>query len=311
MKKFPKCPVCFSYNIKTIRNYRNFSETFKNMKLIKCLDCFLHFSYPMPNEEMLKKYNENYHMSAHGSQDGATKLDKVSNAFFKGMAKIRYDYLKGFINKETKKNKFNVLEIGPGPGKFLKEMINNHPEFKYFAVETDLSCHEKLNSLGVDLISISQIKKFEKLFDLIIVSHVLEHVSNPMNFIGLLKTLLKKNGIMFIEVPCKDYLFKPFYEPHLLFFDKISIKKLVKDFKLMKISYHGRLIREIGSLKELFFSKLIRIMNILRIPYYHIGNKELKKILKDNFLVNVMIPHKAHIENDDPSWWLRVVIKNK
>ena len=311
MKKLPKCPVCFSDNIKSIENYRNFSETFKNMKLIKCLDCFLLFSYPMPNEEMLKKYNENYHMSAHGSQYGATKLDKVSNAFFKGMAKIRYNYLKGFINKETKINKFNVLEIGPGPGKFLKEMINNHPEFKYFAVETDLSCHEKLNSLGVNLISISQLKKLKKLFDLIIVSHVLEHVSNPMNFIGLLKTVIKKNGIMFIEVPCKDYLFKPLYEPHLLFFDKISMKKLVKDFKLMKISYHGRLIREIGSFKELFFSKLIRIMNILRIPYYHIGNKELKKILNDNFLVNVMLPHKAHIENDDPSWWLRVVIKNK
>ena len=59
MKKLPKCPVCFSDNIKSIENYRNFSETFKNMKLIKCLDCFLLFSYPMPNEEMLKKYNEN------------------------------------------------------------------------------------------------------------------------------------------------------------------------------------------------------------------------------------------------------------
>jgi len=77
----------------------------------------------------------------------------------------------------------------------------------------------------------------------------------------------------------------------------------------MKISYHGKFIREIGSLKEFFFSKLIRIMNILRIPYYHKGNKELKIILKNNFLVNVMIPFKAHIENDNPSWWLRVVIK--
>tara|TARA_B100001175_G_scaffold311997_1_gene317269 strand:+ start:1833 stop:2624 length:792 start_codon:yes stop_codon:yes gene_type:complete len=263
----------------------------------------------MPDEEMLKRYNENYHMSAHGSKEGSTKLDKVSNAFFKGLAKIRYNYLERFITINTKRRKLNVLEIGPGPGFFLKEMIKNHPEFKYFAVETDLSCHENLNTLGVNLIS--KIDEFENSFDLVIMSHVLEHVSNPKKFIGLLRKSLVKNGIMFIEVPCKDYLFKPFYEPHLLFFDKISMKKLVKDFKLMKISYHGRLIREIGSLKELFFSKLVRIMNVLGIPYYYIGNKELKKILKDNFLVNVMIPHKAHHENYDPSWWLRVVIKKK
>jgi len=307
MNNSSECPVCFSENIKTIRNYRNISETFINMKLNKCLDCFLHFSYPMPDEEMLKKYNENYHMSAHGSKEGSTKLDKVSDAFFRGIARIRYNYLKKFIDINTKRKKINVLEIGPGPGFFLKEMIDNHPEFKYFALETDLSCHENLNFLGVNLIS--EIDNFEKSFDLVIISHVLEHVSNPNKFINLVRKSLIKNGIIFIEVPCQDYLFKPFYEPHLLFFDKISMKKLVKDFKLMKISYHGRLIREIGSLKEMFFSKLIRIMNILRIPYHHFGNRDLKKILKDNFLVNVMIPHKAHIENDGPSWWLRVIIK--
>tara|TARA_B100001173_G_C15966481_1_gene538023 strand:- start:511 stop:1299 length:789 start_codon:yes stop_codon:yes gene_type:complete len=259
----------------------------------------------MPDEEMLKKYNEDYHMTAHGIKEGSTKLDKVSDAFFKGMAKIRYNYLKKFI--DTKRKKINVLEIGPGPGFFLKEMIKNHPEFKYFAIETDLSCHENLNFIGVNLIS--KIDEFQNTFDLVIISHVLEHVSNPNKFIDLLRESLVKNGIMFIEVPCKDYLFKPFYEPHLLFFDKISMKKLVKDFKLMKISYHGKLIKEIGSLKELFFSKLIRIMNILRIPYHYFGNRELKKILKDNFLVNVMNPHKAHVENDYPSWWLRVIIK--
>tara|TARA_B100000945_G_C20402801_1_gene608297 strand:- start:1228 stop:2022 length:795 start_codon:yes stop_codon:yes gene_type:complete len=261
----------------------------------------------MPDKEMLKKYNENYHMSAHGSKKGSTKLDKVSGAFFKGMAKIRYNYIKKFIDINKKRKKINVLEIGPGPGFFLKEMIKNHPEFKYFAVETDLSCHENLNLIGVNLIS--KIDKFQNTFDLVIISHVLEHVSNPNKFIDLLRNSLVKNGLMFIEVPCKDYLFKPYYEPHLLFFDKISMKKLVKDFKLMKISYHGKLIREIGSLKELFFSNLIRIMNVLRIPYHYFGNRELKKILKDNFLVNVMIPHKAHIENEDPSWWLRVIIK--
>ena len=309
MKKKIKCPVCFSNNIKIIENYKNITETFKGMNLVKCLDCYLNFSYPMPDKEKLKRYNENYHMTAHGSKEGSTKLDKVSNAFFKGIAKIRYNYLKRYIKINTKRKKLNVLEIGPGPGFFLKEMIENHPEFKYFAVETDLSCHENLNLLGVNLIS--KIDKFQNTFDLVIISHVLEHVANPNKFIDLLRKSLVKNGIMFIEVPCKDYIFKPFYEPHLLFFEKISMKKLVKDFKLMKISYHGRLIREIGSFKELFFSKVIRIMNILRIPYYHIGNKELKKILNDNFLVNVMLPHKAHIENDNPSWWLRVVIKNK
>ena len=159
------------------------------------------------------------------------------------------------------------------------------------------------------MISIFEIKKFKKFFDLIITSHVIEHLSNPKMFLNKIKGSLKRNGLIFIEVPCNDYLFKPFDEPHLLFFDKKSIKKLTEDFELLKISYHGKLISEIGSLKDLLISKLIRRMNSFKIPYYSAQNKELRKILKNNFLINVMVPHKAHIENENPSWWLRVVIK--
>ena len=88
MKKKFKCPVCLSNNTQIIENYKNISKTFKGINLVKCLDCYLHFSDPMPDEKALKKYNEDYHMSAHGSKEGSTKLDKISNAFFKGMAKI-------------------------------------------------------------------------------------------------------------------------------------------------------------------------------------------------------------------------------
>jgi len=309
LTKFIKCPVCSSIKTERIRSYRNYSKTFEKMFLIKCKLCLVHFSNPMPKENLLKNYNENYHISAHGRKKGVSKIDSVSKAFFEGIAKIRLDYLKNYLKKEKLSKNYKVLEVGPGPGNFLKEMKNNFPDLDYYAIETDLGCHESLINLGVKLISISEIKNLNSYFDFIIISHVIEHLPNPNYFLNKIKFSLKKNGLIFIEVPCKDYLFKSFDEPHLLFFDKKSIKKLTKDFKLVKISYHGKLISEIGSFKDLIFSKLIRRMNSLRIPYYTKENKELKRILKNNFLVNVMFPHQAHIENENPSWWLRVIIK--
>jgi 2-polyprenyl-3-methyl-5-hydroxy-6-metoxy-1,4-benzoquinol methylase len=65
----------------------------------------------------------------------------------------------------------------------------------------------KSNGINVRKGSIEQIKSNEK-FDLIILSHVLEHLLNPSVFLKKIKSILSDNGILYIEVPSLEGILK-------------------------------------------------------------------------------------------------------
>ena len=80
----------------------------------------------------------------------------------------------------------------------------------------------------------SSVEEFsnDKIFDLIWMSHVLEHIVEPIDFLKKIQNNLKKNSIFFIEVPNCDYqpMLKSSIEknPHLFHFTKKSLSKLVE-----------------------------------------------------------------------------------
>ena len=63
-------------------------------------------------------------------------------------------------------------------------------------------------------------------------NQVLEHVPDPIDFLGSVYALLKQNGYIYIDVPYKDYVFKPDIEGHLLFFNKQSMNRLLKKLEM-------------------------------------------------------------------------------
>jgi hypothetical protein len=69
-------------------------------------------------------------------------------------------------------------------------------------------------------------------FDALIIRHVLEHVSNPIAFLTLLREHLSMEGILFIEVPNLDAIviqerFQDFYVEHLSYFNPQSLNNAV------------------------------------------------------------------------------------
>jgi SAM-dependent methyltransferase len=53
-------------------------------------------------------------------------------------------------------------------------------------------------------------------FCLIVCSHILEHLRDPMSLVRSLLEKTRVNGCIFIEVPNQDYLYKPDTEAHLI-----------------------------------------------------------------------------------------------
>lgn len=300
------CPICETCNTVFHSKYRNKNEVFNNLKKFICNDCELVFSFPMPNDHSLNNYNEGYHQNAHGGHKRDYKLE----AFFRGIAKCRLNTIENYINFNLS-NSFRVLEIGPGPGVFAKEWLNKYQKTDYHVIETDTNLHNELIKIGIKIIKEEDLKSYKSYFDFIIISHVLEHVTNPISFLTPMIKSLKKNSHLFIEVPCKDWDHKELDEPHLLFFDKKSFYQLFKKLNIEKvfIGYFGTKIKHLKSpifkiingFKQRLFYRDINIYNPER--------KKLNKILNSKIETNAVINFSPHIEQNEPSWWIRTIVK--
>ena len=91
-------------------------------------------------------------------------------------------------------------------------------------------------------------------FDLVIASHVIEHVDSPREFTEKIKRILRPGGIFWFETPnigsIDARLFRQHYwggyhfPRHWFFFDPVSVKKLADTtgFKIVMIDYYWNAI---------------------------------------------------------------------
>ena len=102
-----------------------------------------------------------------------------------------------------------VLEIGCGEGGNLKPFLDmgcvcTGVDFSTPKIEKGKAFYAThKNVVNINLISqdIYETKEFEAKFDLIIVRDVIEHIHDQNKFLGLMKTLLKPNGVAFFAFP--------------------------------------------------------------------------------------------------------------
>jgi 2-polyprenyl-3-methyl-5-hydroxy-6-metoxy-1,4-benzoquinol methylase len=157
-----------------------------------------------------------------------------------------------FILQHTGNSLFDILDVGAGYG-FLGQAVYRTARERlhsYTVVEKDAYF---LNSLkrtwsrefsDINFKAYSDLRKVEGEFNLIALSHILEHLTNPFDYLKLVQNLLTKNGTLFIEVPFLDYQFKNDLFPHLLFFDPISLRLLCEraGFNVLTVQSFGALI---------------------------------------------------------------------
>jgi hypothetical protein len=300
-----KCPVCKGSELDIRGEYRADHGMLKGLKRVECRSCGMFFANPMPNQKDIDEYNSTYFVTAH---DGRPQC-KVANAFFSGIAKLRVAHLRKYLDFNNIPVK-SILECGPGFGFFAQSWLDSSPSSSYYAIETDESCHAPLRAIGVNVIEQhSALSNVE--LDSVVMSHVLEHVAEPSEFISASCVNLKKGGALFIEVPCNDWKHKIMDEPHLLFFDKKPMHALLSSlgFVNIQISYHGTSITDLQAenrLEHLWMkirSKLLSKGLIMPFGWRRKGMEALKV----PFERAAVAPFNAHKESSLPAWWLRAV----
>ena len=192
---------------------------------------------PQPEASKLSQYYESDQYISHTDNK-------------KGLVPFLYHVVKkrslkkklGLINS-LKKNAKSILDIGAGTGAFLSFIKS---DFRYVTgIEPNQKARELAQEKGISLEQdLNDVR--DKLFDVITMWHVLEHVPNLEETIRDVEALLKPNGILIIAVP-NFYSFDAAYYKnfwaafdvprHLWHFSKASMNKLFSDkLSLLKIS---------------------------------------------------------------------------
>ena len=154
------------------------------------------------------------------------------------------DYIIDFISK---KNPGTILDIGCGPGWLLSNIPSG---WKKFGNETDSVATSMSNDKNITFSNnnLSE-KSFDKnFFDIIIMHHVIEHIKKPEKIIKLIKTFLKKNGILIIATPDFDsgaarYFkenYRMLHDPtHISLFSQESMFRFLRDnrFEIFKVEF--------------------------------------------------------------------------
>jgi len=304
------CPICGAFDFEFQGDYRGAHPVFLGMKRAHCKICDMLFADPMPSDSALAEFNASYFSCAHGEKPKS----RTATAFFSGIARLRAAYLEPYLARHEI-TVSRVLELGPGPGFFARNWLERHPCTIYNAMETDSSCHASLKEIGVHLVDCAERQAKEEPFDLVVMSHVLEHVSSPIQFISETTQNLREGGALFIEVPCRDWEHKSIDEPHLLFFDKEPMKRLLgsQGFREIKVSYHGQKIAHLQKASK-FGSKIMALrsrligMGVIA-PFGRVRMR--MEALTSSLERAVLAPYLAHQESMEPAWWLRALAIKK
>ena len=180
-----------------------------------------------------------------------------------------FEFLKSVANPKK------VLEVGCGAGGILSRYADIGCEVLGIDFDENYLEAARKNSIPVKCGSIEQLSYNEK-YDLIILSHVLEHIKYPFDFLTKLSNHLTDEGVLYIEVPSLEHvenggykydLLRYYQNAHTIHFTTKSLELLCKKsgFKRIKADHFihscwakstdSRIISETEKINSLNYSK--------------------------------------------------------
>ena len=231
--------------------------------LYRCTVCRLECLNPQPGDEVLRAiYDESYFLGS-GDSNNEKLMTKMKKSTALGYLELLNTHLVGVENPR-------LLEVGCGSGDFL--VTAKEQGYSVAGVEISRAAvrdaNRKLEEKAVRQGEFSNLDP-EQLgkFDCCVLFDVLEHVRNPLTFLGNLKNILNDSGVCFVVTPSLDSWSAKLlgrhwmeYKPeHLFYFDERNIKSLLNHAGLSPVSISP-------NWKVLNFSYINSHMQKFRVP---------------------------------------------
>lgn len=238
------CNLCGSHDVSVVGTH---SRSGAPLQSVICNQCGLVWSDPFPHNAR-DFYENDYRLEY--KQTYAPKPKHILRAG--KIAMDRHAKIKQYLTEKQK-----ILDVGTGGGEFayllksldhdLQGIEPNKGYGEYSAAEYGLNLH-----IGF----IQDVALPEETFDLITIWHVLEHTEDPSFVLGKLRSLLKPDGILVVEVPNIEAVCQSpkstFHEAHLYNFNLATLREMGRKAGLAE---HSHILSADGGNMTLFFRR--------------------------------------------------------
>ncbi len=223
-----KCPVCQdskSHDLLTLE-YALFDDLnlSGSVQVVQCHLCGMVYNRSILTEnDYLDYYRKNdYYLKTVSSGSGGFSEDE----------QLRYRNIAELIEPHIGINNPLVLDFGCGKGGMLQWLGTNHRQWQLCGVEASQPCRQFIET-HQEFPVYSSLKEVQEKMDVIILSHVLEHLYFPEKILVEMRKLCHAQTIIYIEVPLnRDYLCSPvnwqqLYFEHINHFGSQSLRRLL------------------------------------------------------------------------------------
>jgi len=132
--------------------------------------------------------------SINGHQEQRVGYDKYSGGIEKS------EYIFKALNKSMSLNpKGRMLDIGCHFGSFIKHFSKQYPNWLCTGYDISERYKDPVCSISECTTYVTNLNDLYNKFDVIVLTHAIEHISKPILLLRKIKSLLKNNGILFIH----------------------------------------------------------------------------------------------------------------
>jgi len=218
MKQSSPCPVCNQPSQYDFSGRDLMFNHYDRYDYHRCTSCNFIFQHPLPTTEQIGSFYPNEY-EVYEEQSRLKKVSGLRKSILKkyyGYSHLNTNTFNDFICFIPKQfnNNFEVhfcangkvLDVGCGNGRYLDGMKKLGWQVK--GVEFNEGAVRVCNLSGLDVHhgDLFSANFDANSFDVINVSHVVEHVPNPKEFFAELSRVLKKNGTLIIKTPNSEAL---------------------------------------------------------------------------------------------------------
>ncbi len=189
------CPTCGSLKIKKVSSAYVYNINY--FETSYCQNCDLVFRSIRPKKSWFEK--------SWNKRDKTQKKNKIE-PYDKKIEEFRiftYDGVAKFLKRfcPTKKTKIKCIDVGCGTGTGLHKF--EEQDFEVVGIEPDPSRSKVGKELYGAVIYEDTVEKFktDEKFDVLTFIHSLEHIHDPLNTLKKMTSLVKMDGLIYIEVP--------------------------------------------------------------------------------------------------------------